>query len=117
MTSGKRRKETSQVQTTGDGDNDPRLAHIHPDALVCVCPGAKYISAGRKSYDIRQNSSGYWYILAYRGIIKTCLRGQFTSFGDAERVLIQYLKSKDKFGDRAFYPGSKAQEKYGKSSG
>ncbi len=114
MTSGRRIKGTTRVRTMVAAD-DPRFSHIHPDALGRIGYGAKYVSSGRTSYSIRQDTGGYWYIVPYGGTPQKALRGRYTSFQECERDLIKYLKSKDKFGDRAFYPGSKAQEKYGKS--
>jgi hypothetical protein len=95
--------------------DDPRFAGIHRDALKNIRPGAKYISSGRRSYDIRQDGQGYWYIVPYTGPLIKSLRGKYTSFKDVERALIQFLRSKDKFG-RAWYPGSPASEKYDKSN-
>lgn len=79
-------------------------AGVHPRALKCISEQAVYVSAGRQEYQIRQTGS-MWYIKRYpRGVLPPILRGQFTSFRDCENRLINFLKSKDKWG-KAIYPG------------
>lgn len=81
-----------------------RIRNVHPNALRRLSKDAKYVSGGLQEYRIERNSSGYYYIKAYRGgRLHKSLQGQFISFVDCERKLVSHLRSNDKFG-RAIYP-------------
>jgi len=78
---------------------------IHPRALVHVRPGAKYVSRGRRSFDIEIDERGMYYVKPFGGgELPDTLKGTFTNFNTCERELIKYLRSKDKF-NKAIYPG------------
>jgi hypothetical protein len=82
---------------------------VHPNARKRVRPTAIYVSKGLQEYTIVPESTGMWRIVRYMGgYLNKRLSGAFTSFGEAEAVLIKYLKDNDKFG-KALYPGCPAQ--------
>ena len=82
-----------------------RLASVHPRAKTKVRDTAKYVSKSLQEFYIIQDSAGFWRVKMYNnpGFISPKLAGAFTSEQEAERVLINHLKSGDKFG-KAIYP-------------
>lgn len=82
-----------------------RLANVHPNALKQVSSNPVYVSAKRKEYKITEAERGLWKIYSYNGgVLPNVLKGRYTSFKEAERALIAWLKLTDKFGNRAVYP-------------
>lgn len=81
---------------------------VHKKARWHVSPTAKYVSKGLREYRIVEAGHGLWKIKPFRGKLRKSLSGAFTSFGEAEAVLIKFLKDTDKFG-KALYPGCPAQ--------
>jgi hypothetical protein len=82
-----------------------RLATVHPNAKTKVRNTAKYVSKGLQEFYIVQDAAGFWRVKMYNnpGYVSSKLAGAFTSEQAAERVLINHLKSGDKFG-KAIYP-------------
>lgn len=87
---------------------EDRLKGVHPRARSKVRDDAKYVSSGLQEYTIDRDQVGYWFIKRYgRGALNPILQGRWTSFIEAEHRLINYLKSKDKWG-KAIYPDGKS---------
>lgn len=85
-----------------------RLAKVHPKVGKKVRPTAKYVSAHLQEYEIYHDGS-LWRVMAYKGgDLPPYLRGGWMSIVECEAVLINFLRSKDKFG-KAIYPGCPAQ--------
>jgi len=94
------------------GVRDDLIAEgVHPRALRCVSNEAVYVSSGRQEYRIKQAGPTFSIHRWPRGPLPRNLRGSFTSFRLCEDRLINFLKSKDKWG-KAIYPG---KEFHGKS--
>lgn len=71
-------------------------------------PDAKYVSAGKQEYVIEQVGA-YWKVSRWGGgLLNKNLNQLWTSFGDAERALIQFLKSTDRILRKSRYPGCPA---------
>lgn len=65
----------------------------------------KYMSSRHVEYKIIKTEVGFWKIVMYQGgFTPKPLRGQYTRFDLAEKVLISWLKKTDKFRE-AIYPG------------
>jgi hypothetical protein len=85
-----------------------RLKNVHPNAQKRVRPDAKYVSAGLQEFYIERDEIGYWSIKMYLNYqLPVKLQGKWISFIEAERKLIDYLKSKDKWG-KAIYPNGES---------
>lgn len=82
-----------------------RLASVHPKARSKVRDTAKYVSKSLQEFYIQQDSAGFWRIKMYRnpGRVAPSIDGTYLSELEAERALVSYLKSTDKFG-KAIYP-------------
>jgi hypothetical protein len=91
--------------------DDLLAAGVHPRALRCVSNEAVYVSSGRQEYRILQSGPTFSIKRWPRGPLPRNLGGSFTSFRLCEDRLINFLKSKDKWG-KAIYPG---KESHGKS--
>jgi len=91
--------------------DDLLAAGVHPKALRCVSSDAVYVSGGRQEYRIEQSGPTFFVRRWPRGKLPRSLQGSFTSFKLCETRLINFLKSKDKWG-KATYPG---KEFHGKS--
>lgn len=79
--------------------------HRHPDAYPRLRPEAKYVTRGGKEYIIEPQGS-MWSIRMWAGGQRPDrLKGSFISYAEAERQLITYLRARNKFGRKGFYPG------------
>ena len=95
----------SQLRAKREAELNEQFPGIHPRALRHVRPGAKYVSRGRRSFDIEIDGRGMYYVKPFGGgELPDTLKGTFTNFNACERELIKYLRSKDKF-NKAIYPG------------
>lgn len=90
--------------------DDLLTAGVHPRALRCVSNDAVYVSSGRQEYRIRPSGPAFSIHRWPRGPLPRHLNGSFTSFRLCEDRLINYLKSKDKWG-KAIYPGKEPNGK------
>lgn len=96
-----------QLRATRERLLSEQFPGVHPNALKFVRPGAKYVSRGRREFEILQApGGGLWRIhQRYGGGRPKAVQSEYTRFSDAEQALILYLKSTDKF-NKAIYPGS-----------
>lgn len=83
---------------------EERLAGVHPRAKTRLRPDAKYVSGGLEEFVINKLPTGFYRIARWKGgRMSKKLDQLFTTYEDAEKRLIQHLRSTDKFG-RAIYP-------------
>jgi hypothetical protein len=78
----------------------------------------KFMSSRHVEYKVVKTELGFWKIVMYKGgFTPKPLKGHFTRYDLAEKVLIAWLKKTDKFRE-AIYPGCvrKQQNSTGRSS-
>ena len=85
-----------------------RLEGVHPRAKTRVSPNAKYVSGGLEEFVINKTTTGLYRIARWKGgRMSNKLDQLFTTHEDAEKRLVQHLRSTDKFG-RAIYPNAES---------
>lgn len=94
----------------------PKKITLVPPPLRCS-DNPKYMSSRHVEYKIVKTERGFWKIVMYKGgFTPKPLKGQFTRYDLAEKILIAWLKKTDKFRE-AIYPGCvrKQQNSTGRS--
>lgn len=76
-----------------------------------------YKSAGNKIFDIRADMHGLYFItMPQGGELPEMCYDRFTTYKDAEKVLVKYLSKNDNL-TRAVYPGSPKEKRIIKAKG